>query len=232
MFFFFHLVVGAVLGLALAGWRKDTRLLYAAILGSALPDLIDKPLGEVLLAQSLGYGRIYFHSLIIVCVLAITGVVLLRSRWGPAVLVTAAGMFLHQVFDEMWTEPVNWFWPFLGPFMVHHAYSSLLEGLIAEITAPSEWIFFLALIIIVVVPLAGNRRISAKYAVIIRSISTLLPLLLGAVAIIAFLVGIRILPVSVTGLAPASHNLVLAAGALIAAALLVLHSRWSATGPS
>ncbi|MDD1676159.1 MAG: metal-dependent hydrolase [Methanomicrobiales archaeon] len=228
MFFFFHLVVGAVLGLALARWRKDTRFFYAGILGSALPDLIDKPLGELVLAQSLGYGRIFFHSLTMVCLFAVAGILLYRNRWSSSLLVVTGGMFVHQVFDEMWTEPVNWFWPFFGPFTVHHQYSNLLDGVIAEISAPSEWIFFLALIGIIILAVTRNRNTS--HSLLIRCTAMLLPVLFGGVAIVAFLVGEGLLPVSVTGLAPASHNLVLSAGALIAAIVLPVYARWAVAG--
>jgi len=55
----------AHVGLALASARffNSVSLAFLA-LGSMLPDIIDKPLGHIFLASSLGYGRIYSHTLL------------------------------------------------------------------------------------------------------------------------------------------------------------------------
>jgi membrane-bound metal-dependent hydrolase YbcI (DUF457 family) len=224
MFFFFHLAVGAVLGVLLAGWRGDKRLFYAAILGSGLPDFIDKPLGELVLADSIGYGRIYFHSLLFLCILAIAALLLYRTRWSAPLLALAGGVGLHQVFDEMWHEPVNWLWPLFGPSFSHDYSGNLLENILSEITNPSEWIFFLAVSILILLALEGKSNAAVRR--FISPIAPFLPLALGAFAVIAFLAGMRILPVAITGLSKRSDNLFLAAGTLVAAIVLALQQRW------
>ncbi len=59
-------------------------------------------------------------------------------------------MALHQVFDEMWSLPANWFYPLLGPFR-----GSMIPDYVGtyfwfEITNPSEWLFFMGTSIVLV----------------------------------------------------------------------------------
>jgi hypothetical protein len=59
-------------------------------------------------------------------------------------------MALHQVFDEMWALPANWFYPLLGPFrgfMIHDYVGTYFWF---EITNPSEWLFFIGTSILLV----------------------------------------------------------------------------------
>ena len=53
----------------------------------------------------------------------------------------ACALLLHQVSDEMWTLPANWFYPLLGPFT-----GDMIPDFIGfyfwyEITSPFEWMF-------------------------------------------------------------------------------------------
>lgn len=87
MYVFAHLFAGVVIGLALMWIFKRRILFWAAALGSILPDLIDKPLGLIVLHSSVNNGRIYFHSLIAVAVVLLIGLVLIgigRIRAGKS----------------------------------------------------------------------------------------------------------------------------------------------------
>lgn len=85
------------------------------ILGSLLPDLMDKPIFLLTGNASLS-GRDYAHSLLFNLVLLIGGLVLTRYRksW---LLVLSLSSFMHLVFDRMWTVPVTLLWPLLGPLL-------------------------------------------------------------------------------------------------------------------
>lgn len=116
MYFFFHLLTGLVIGLLLADLLQDRRWILPCTLGSILPDLIDKPLGHLLLAQSLGYGRIYAHTLLFFVLLLAAGIVLWNYKRSVFFLGIATGVLSHQILDSLWMRPSTWFWPILGPF--------------------------------------------------------------------------------------------------------------------
>ena len=88
--------------------KVDLRLL---LIGSLLPDIIDKPVGLVLFPQVLGTGRIFCHALIFPMALAAAGVVpYLRTR-SNALFVLAYGALMHLILDSMWLNPGTLFWP-------------------------------------------------------------------------------------------------------------------------
>jgi hypothetical protein len=59
-------------------------------------------------------------------------------------------MALHQVFDEMWSLPVNWFYPLLGHFQGFIIPDYVGTYFWLEITNPSEWLFFMGTSIVLV----------------------------------------------------------------------------------
>jgi inner membrane protein len=87
----------------------DLRLL---IVGSLLPDIIDKPLGQIFLRHSLNNGRIYSHTLLFLVVLIIMAAALYHQRRKAWIYLLAGGTFTHLIMDEMWLEPQTLFWPF------------------------------------------------------------------------------------------------------------------------
>ncbi|MFH1381567.1 MAG: metal-dependent hydrolase [Chloroflexota bacterium] len=86
------------------------------LLGSLLPDIIDKPVW--LVATRLNpevslSGRDYAHTLLFSLALLLT-LVLLRYKklsW----LVLPLGSLMHVVFDQVWKSPAVLLWPWLGP---------------------------------------------------------------------------------------------------------------------
>ena len=116
MFFFFHLLIGLLIGLLVSDLLHDRRWVIPCVIGSGLPDLIDKPLGYLVFGDTIGYGRIWSHSLLFMDIVIILGIVAWRYRstlWG---LGAGLGILSHQLLDFMWLEPVSWFYPALGPF--------------------------------------------------------------------------------------------------------------------
>lgn len=124
MLFFGH--VGITLGLAKAAERvvaparsrrqRVFRLAdyWALLVGSMLPDLIDKPLGGLLLGESLGSGRTYGHTLVFLLALFSLSLWLWFRRRRSGLLVLAGGTFAHDVLDGMWRSPGTLFWPLFG----------------------------------------------------------------------------------------------------------------------
>ncbi len=110
-----HIFPGALLGLVFWHLAGDRRAVPICMAGAILPDLIDKPLGLVF-PSVLSGGRTVFHALAIVLFILLCVFILYRSRSRWAGAGVAGAVLLHQVLDEMWMLPANWFWPLLGPF--------------------------------------------------------------------------------------------------------------------
>jgi len=144
MYILAHAMAGILIGIVLAAIVGDRRVIALAALGAVLPDLIDKPLGHLILNGTVNYGRIYFHGLTILFLILIAGLLLYRYRNRIGLLVVAIGMASHQFLDGMWRLPVEWFWPFLGP-LPRHEYPEdyIWDAILRELAQPSEWLFFL-----------------------------------------------------------------------------------------
>lgn len=157
MYILAHLVAGLVLGFLVAWLLRDDRWVIPCAIGSILPDLIDKPLGYIVLGDSISYGRIYFHTLLVFLILVLAGLVWWRMRRSPVVLALALGVLSHEVLDAMWLEPNNWLYPFSGSFSSTPHEEYFVNGLIGELTSPSEWLFAIALVPIVLLFLNRQR---------------------------------------------------------------------------
>jgi hypothetical protein len=142
MYFFFHLFVGIILGFLLADLLHDGRWLIPCAIGAVLPDLIDKPVGYLLLQFYFGYGRILFHTLLVFAIILAAGIVLWRYRGSPLLLALAAGILLHQVLDAMWNEAEGWLFPLLGTPLLWHIYPrrNLFILLRDNLLNPTEWL--------------------------------------------------------------------------------------------
>jgi len=84
------------------------------LLGSMLPDLIDKPMGVLLSAIYVTNGRLITHSLLFLIIMVCLGsfiAVKQRKLWG---LFIAFGVLVHLILDSMWLQPVVLLWPTLG----------------------------------------------------------------------------------------------------------------------
>ncbi len=89
----------------------DIRLL---LIGSLLPDIIDKPLGHLIFSHALSNGRIYAHTLLFSLVISGIGAYL-YSRSRKTWLVTLSfGSLVHLILDQMWLNPHTLFWPVFG----------------------------------------------------------------------------------------------------------------------
>jgi len=98
-------------GFKLLAKHIDIRIL---LIGSLLPDIIDKPLGLIILQKSVSNGRVFCHSLFFLILIALAGIYLYRKQRRNWLLVLSFGIFTHLVFDQMWLTPDIILWPLYG----------------------------------------------------------------------------------------------------------------------
>lgn len=140
MFLLFHLLTGLVIGYLLADRFDDRRIVLPCMLGAILPDLVDKPLGYLVLGDQIGNGRIFFHTLLFLVLLSAVGALFLRTRYTMLVSALAIGVGSHQVLDLMWEQPQEWLYPFLGPFSRLGNEDWFVHALFQELQNPAEWV--------------------------------------------------------------------------------------------
>jgi len=147
MFIFAHIFAGALLGLVFWHLTNDRRAIPICIAGSIIPDLVDKSLG-LLFPSVLCSGRTIFHSLGLVLLILIFMIVFVRSNLPLLGIGFVCAILLHQIFDEMWRLPANWYYPLLGPFQGTMIPEYVSTYFWFEITNPSEWLFMLGSVVI------------------------------------------------------------------------------------
>jgi len=111
---------GATLAILWFVFRGSTRLDYRlAMLGSILPDLVDKPVGRVLFRDQLDSGRLWGHSLL-VNVLFFSVLFFMRGRGKRRLVLVPVGSLLHLALDGVWAQPRVFWWPLFGWEMPAH----------------------------------------------------------------------------------------------------------------
>ena len=121
--------IGITLGIA---WFAESRLKIKIdyrliVVGSLLPDIIDKPVGMILLP--LNNGRVFGHTLLFILIFLLTGLKYRKS------LFLSFASFLHLIEDKMWSEPQTLFWPLLGfefPAKGYASFYDYLSGILSE----------------------------------------------------------------------------------------------------
>ncbi|NLZ30421.1 MAG: metal-dependent hydrolase [Methanomicrobiales archaeon] len=228
MFAACHLFIGLILGVAIAARLGDRRIIGFAALGGILPDLIDKPVGHILLAGSLNSGRIVAHGLLFLILLSIAGIALWRWRGSFALLAVAAGVASHQILDTMWASPVAWYFPLLGPYVPGEFTNYFGNAILAEISSLSEWIFLFASIgITLAAGYTFGRDLSGLGRTLIRMA---VPLLAGLIlaSLYAWAVGSSG-SILMAGARPGSY-LVLAAAGFAGVVVIVRHRNFLGAG--
>lgn len=224
MFFFFHLVAGIVLGLLLAEILDDRRWVIPCVVGAVLPDLIDKPLGY-LIVPSIGYGRFFFHNFWVFILLLVAGLILWKYYLSPVILALDIGILSHHLLDSMWKDPVTWLYPALGTSPVHSPAPPdfIVYLLETDIYNPAEWV--LILICIAGVVLYWRRETVVSLANL--HVKTARTLLKCAEAIICILCGAAVFcflwKIPLTDLAVKSADQYFMAITLLALAAFLLY---------
>lgn len=91
--------------------KIDVRLL---LIGSLLPDIIDKPVGTFFFRDSLSNGRIFCHTLVFLLLITLAAFYLYRSHGKAWLLILSFGTFTHLICDQMWLTPQTLLWPVYG----------------------------------------------------------------------------------------------------------------------
>jgi inner membrane protein len=95
-------------------FRGNTRIDYRlAMLGAILPDLIDKPIGRILLRERFDTGRLWGHTLL-VNVLFFSILFFMRGRGKRKLVLVPIGSLLHLALDSVWSTPGLFWWPLFG----------------------------------------------------------------------------------------------------------------------
>jgi inner membrane protein len=127
--------------------RIDMRLL---IIGSLLPDIIDKPVGVFLFRDTFSNGRIFSHTLLFFILITLGGLYLYWKRNTLWLLVLSFGTFVHLILDQMWLEPRTFLWPLYGFSFPRMDITNWTWDILYELlTYPPVWIPELAGAVIV-----------------------------------------------------------------------------------
>jgi membrane-bound metal-dependent hydrolase YbcI (DUF457 family) len=100
-----HGSISKRIGLVTLSDFLDIRIL---MIGSLLPDIIDKPLCLL----GFGDGRSITHTLLVAIIILLIGSYIYKQFKKTWLLAINIGMFTHLVLDSMWNKPQTLLWPF------------------------------------------------------------------------------------------------------------------------
>ena len=113
----------------------DIRLL---IIGSLLPDIIDKPIGMYFFQDTFSSGRIFCHTLLFLIFITLGGLFLYWSYKRTWLIVLSFGTFTHLILDLMWRTPRTLLWPLYGSSFersdLSHLWQDVLYGVLTNPT--------------------------------------------------------------------------------------------------
>ncbi|MGI0149914.1 MAG: metal-dependent hydrolase [Thermoplasmata archaeon] len=130
MFLLGHLGIG--LGLAwLLAWRSPSRIDYRLVLlGTILPDLIDKPLGFALGLET----RIWAHTFLFLSVILVLSLI----PAARSARFVGFGVATHLLLDQIWAQPRIVLYPAFGwifppaPFDAAYWFDTLLRDPVVQ----------------------------------------------------------------------------------------------------
>jgi len=142
------------------GNRVDIRLL---LIGSLLPDIIDKPVGQFFLRDTFSNGRIFCHTLLFLILITLAGLYLRHSRSKTWLLVLSFGTFAHLILDQMWLIPRTLLWPLYGvtfdKIELTHWLQNMLHALLTDPTVYIPEIIGGAILVWFAWVLVSNRNL-------------------------------------------------------------------------
>jgi|GEM_PF-1166659 len=201
MYLLCHLAAGLAIGIILYIFFRDPLLIIAAGAGGIASDLIDKPLGHIILKNSIDYGRIYAHGLVFFCIILLCGIIIWYRYYSFTGIAFSLGIFSHQLLDRMWDEPVNWFYPFLGSFKKESFTDFFGNAFFQEILNPSEWLFASAIFVILIFSLNGCKiNTYPRYQRLFLNLAGFIAAIIGLTGILLLYPGKEALGKFLTGL--------------------------------
>lgn len=109
---FWHLGMTALVVFVTLGRRRiDFRVV---LLGSILPDIIDKPIGRIFFAEELQNSRLIGHALIFWVIVLLGIQLFLRGDTARRWFILPIAAMLHLGLDAMWNQPITLLWPLFG----------------------------------------------------------------------------------------------------------------------
>lgn len=127
--------------------RIDIRLL---LLGSLIPDIIDKPIGIYFFQSIFSNGRIYGHTLLFLFLITTVGLFLQRRYHSIWVITIAFGTLWHLILDAMWLQPETLLWPLLGVSFPQYDLSNWMNRILNILLANPQtytlnfWVVFIS----------------------------------------------------------------------------------------
>lgn len=122
-------------------YRDPAMDLRWVLVGSVLPDVIDKPLGSILFNDHFQAHRLFAHALVFPVILLFLALALTRrgSALRRGLIGLVIGALFHLVLDAAWADPEAFFWPFFGwdfPAADPSAFGPLLKEMVSS---PLVW---------------------------------------------------------------------------------------------
>lgn len=121
MLFFGHAGLTTGIFYLLGKVRDIKKIDYRFVLiGALLPDIIDKPLGLIIL--NYGNGRLIAHTLVFALLLTMIALwkkdtpIDSKGVMHMRLYALSGGTWIHLLLDSMWLFPATLLWPFLGSF--------------------------------------------------------------------------------------------------------------------
>lgn len=84
------------------------------LIGSVLPDIIDKPIGAFLFRSTFHNSRIFAHTLMFIILLLLIGEFYFITKEKNSILLLGVSSLIHLILDSMWLYPKILFWPYFG----------------------------------------------------------------------------------------------------------------------
>lgn len=84
------------------------------VIGSILPDIIDKPVGLILFRNTFQNGRIFSHTILFLAIITVISFLIYRRYSITAGIALSLGTLMHLVLDQMWLTSDTLLWPLFG----------------------------------------------------------------------------------------------------------------------
>ncbi len=142
MIFFGHLGLTGLAAKAVEKSLGNIKIDYRVVfVGSILPDLIDKPIGRFLFAETFHTGRVFAHTLLFIFLLLGIGYYRWHRYQKSGWLVLTGSCLFHDIFDAMWMIPETFYWPLYGmKFYASTEGSWLQADLTSLMTDPASYV--------------------------------------------------------------------------------------------